>query len=123
MPYPEVWEEFQRIVPYRDGKMFISVLRQPEYATALKWLGSETECPMAKSFARACVDYFRNPQGELDELVMVYQAESVANWSTPPESSLEAVRQIAEITGLKVIVFFKPTPDAENVKLEFTPGA
>lgn len=123
MSYPEVWEEFQRIVPYRDGKMFISVLQQPEYAAALNWLGAETECPMAKSFARACVEYFRNPQGDLDELAMVYQAESIENWSTPPESSLEAIRQIASITGLKVIVYYKPTPEEEHVKLEFTPGA
>lgn len=123
MPNAEVWEEFKRIVPYRDGKLFISVLEQPEYSTALKWLSADTTCPMAKSFARACVDYFRAPAGGPDELVMVYQAESVDKWSTPPEESLQAVRQIAEITGLKAIVLYKPTPDAEHIKLEFKPGA
>lgn len=121
MPYELVWEEFTQIVPYRDGKMFVEVLGQPEYERALNWLSPGTECPMAKSFARAAVDYFRNPEGDLTELVMVYQAESEDNWSTPPESSLEAVGQIAEITGLKAIVFFKPTPDAEHTKIEITP--
>lgn len=123
MPYPEVWAEFQRIVPYRDGKMFISVLQQPEYAEALTWLEADTECPMAKGFARAVVDYFRSPKGDLTELVMVYQAESVDNWSTPPESSLKAVGQIVQITGLKAIVFYRPTPGAEHVKIEITPAA
>jgi hypothetical protein len=122
MAYEEVWEEFKRIVPYRDGKMFVSVLEQPEYAGALMWLTPGTECPMAKSFARAAVDYFRNPQGELDEMVMVYQPESVEKWSTPPDSSLAAVRQIVEIAGIRVIVFFKETPEAEHTKLDCAPG-
>ncbi|MEI7576511.1 MAG: hypothetical protein WCK51_06430 [Armatimonadota bacterium] len=121
MSYDDVWVEFRRIVPYRDGKMFISVLQQPEYKEALAWLSPGTECPMAKSLVRGLVDYFRNPTGDLDNLAMVYQAESVENWSTPPGSSLTALGQIVAITGIKATVFYKPTPEEEHVKIEITP--
>jgi hypothetical protein len=121
MPYEDVWVEFVRIVPYRDGRMFISVLQQPEYKEALTWLKPGTECPMAKSLTRGLVEYFRNPSGDLDNLAMVYQAESVKNWTTPPESSLSALGQIVAITGLKATVYYKPTPEEEHVKIEITP--
>lgn len=78
-----------------------------------------TECPLAKSFTRSLVDYFRDPQGEFDEIAMVYQAESVEKWSTPAESSLVAIRQIVEISGVQVVVFYKEAPEAEFVKLVF----
>lgn len=121
MPYEDVWDEFVRIVPYRDGRMFISVLQQPEHREALTWLSPGTECPMAKSLTRGLVDYFRSPSGDLDNLAMVYQAESVENWTTPPESSLSALGQIVAITAIKATVYYKPAPEEEHVKIEITP--
>lgn len=120
MAYEDVWQEFIRIVPYRDGKMFISVLRQPEYSEALNWLTPGTECPMAKSLTRGLVDYFRNPSGELDNMTVVYQPERVEKWSTPPDSSLKALGQIVAISGVSATVFYKPTPEQDHVKIEIT---
>lgn len=122
MAYEAVWNEFKAIVPYRDGKMFISVLQQPDYKNALNWLSPGTECPMAKSLTRGLVDYFRNPTGNFDNMAVVYQPESVENWSTPPQSSLEALGQIVAITGVKATVYYKPTPEEEHVKIEITPN-
>ena len=76
---------------------------------------------MAKSLTRGLVDYFRSPSGDLDNLAMVYQAESVENWTTPPESSLSALGQIVAITGIKATVYYTPTPEEEHVKIEITP--
>lgn len=122
MTYDAVWDEFKRTVPYRDGIMMITVLEQPDHADAYNWLKPGTTCPMAKSFARSIVDYFRNPQGDPDEFGIVYQAESDENWSTPPESSLKGVADMVGITGIMAKVLYRETPGGEWKKIEIRPG-
>ena len=63
-----------------------------------------------------------NPEGDLTELVNgSIGPKASTTGRRPRKSSLIAVGQIVQITGLKAIVFYKPTPEEEHVKIEITP--